>query len=74
MKPLPRSSGDLLADRRADYAEMLFGSGDHAAAAELMLGALELAPDWALGWFRLGEMHEAAGALDAGGARPGAWR
>jgi predicted TPR repeat methyltransferase len=71
MKPLPRSSGDLIADRRADYAEMLFGSGDHAAAAELMLGALELAPAWTLGWFRLGEMHEAAGALDAAAE---AWR
>ncbi len=63
MKPLPLASGDLLADRRADYAEMLFASGDHAAAAELMLGALELAPGWAMGWFRLGEMREAAGAL-----------
>lgn len=64
MKPLPRSSGDILADRRADYAEMLFASGDHAAAAELMIGALELAPGWVMGWFRLGEMHEAAGAFE----------
>jgi predicted TPR repeat methyltransferase len=71
VKPLPRSSGDLLADRRADYAEMLFGSGDHRAAAEVMLGALELTPEWALGWFRLGEMHEAGGALDAAAE---AWR
>lgn len=63
MKPLPRSSGDLLADRRADYAEMLFANGEHAAAAELMMGAMELAPTWTLGWFRLGEFHEAAGAL-----------
>lgn len=63
MKPLPRSSGDLLADRRADYAEMLFGNGEHSAAAELMMGAMELAPGWALGWFRLGEFQEAAGAL-----------
>lgn len=63
MKPLPRASGDLLADRRADYAEMLFASGEHAAAAELMMGAMELAPDWALGWFRLGEFHEAAGRM-----------
>jgi len=62
LKPLPRSSGDLLADRRADYAEMLFGNGEPAAAAELMMGAMEMAPDWALGWFRLGEFHEAAGA------------
>lgn len=71
MKPLQTSSGDVLADRRADYAEMLFASGDHAAAAELMLGALELAPDWSFGWFRLGEFHEAAGA---GEAAKEAWR
>lgn len=71
MKPLPRSSGDPIADRRADYAEMLFGNAEHAAAAELMMGALELAPSWALGWFRLGEFYEAAGDL-AQAAR--AWR
>ena len=71
MKPLDLSSGDLLASRRADYAEMLFGAGDHAAAAELMLGALELAPGWAMGWFRLGEMQETAGAPDQAGE---AWR
>jgi predicted TPR repeat methyltransferase len=70
-EPLPRSSGDLLADRRADYAEMLFASGDHAAAADLMLQAMEIAPDWALGWFRLGEFHEAAGQ---GGQAIAAWR
>ncbi|QND58426.1 class I SAM-dependent DNA methyltransferase [Mesorhizobium huakuii] len=64
MKPLQTSSGDLNADRRADYAEMLFASGDHTAAAELLLGALELAPQWAMGWFRLGEMQEASGGLD----------
>jgi predicted TPR repeat methyltransferase len=71
IKPLPRASGDVLADRRADYAEMLFGNGEAAAAAELMMGALELAPGWALGWFRLGEFHEAAGALDQAAQ---AWR
>lgn len=71
MTPLQLSSGNLLADRRADYAEMLFGNGEHAAAAELMLGALELAPQWVLGWFRAGEMQEAAGALDAAA---GAWQ
>jgi len=65
MKPLQASSGDVLADRRAGYAEMLFSSGDHAAAADLMRDALDLSPGWALGWFRLGEMREAAGALDA---------
>ncbi len=64
MKPLQASSGDLNADRRADFAEMLFASGEPAQAAELLLGALELAPRWAAGWFRLGEMQEAAGLLD----------
>jgi tetratricopeptide (TPR) repeat protein len=71
LDPRQTTSGDLLADRRHDYAEMLFASGDHAAAAGLMLDALELAPGWALGWFRMGEMHEAAGALDQAAE---AWR
>ena len=65
------SSGDTTADRRADYAEMLFGSGEPAPAAEILLGALELAPAWAMGWFRLGEYHEAAGEP---GAALNAWR
>ncbi|CAN7180809.1 methyltransferase domain-containing protein [Mesorhizobium amorphae] len=60
MKPFQATSGDLTADRRADFAEMLYASGEPAAAAELLLGALKLAPQWAAGWFRLGEMHEAA--------------
>ncbi|TPN89605.1 methyltransferase domain-containing protein [Mesorhizobium sp. CU2] len=64
MKPLQASSGDLTADRRADFAEMLAASGEPAQAAELLLGALELTPQWAAGWFRLGEMQEAAGLLD----------
>jgi predicted TPR repeat methyltransferase len=64
MKPLQASSGDLTADRRADFAEMLLVSGEPAQAAELLLGALELAPQWAAGWFRLGEMQEAAGLPD----------
>jgi predicted TPR repeat methyltransferase len=55
------SSGDVIADRRADYARMLAESGDHAAAAELIEQALELAPHWAAGWSRLGEYSEKAG-------------
>jgi predicted TPR repeat methyltransferase len=62
MKPLQTSSGDLSADRRADYAEMLYADGDHAAAATLLLDALELTPQWVLGWYRLGEMQQSAGA------------
>lgn len=60
------SSGDLTADRRADYARMLVDSGDPAAAAELMAQALDLVPNWAAGWFSLGILREKAG--DAEGA------
>ena len=68
MKSFDPSSGDALADRRADFADMLLQSGDAAAAAELMLQALEKAPGWAYGWFRLGEMQEVAGAASPAAA------
>lgn len=57
------SSGDYVADRRSSYAQMLFESGDHAAAAELMGEAVSLVPQWIAGWFRLGEMALAAGLV-----------
>ena len=62
------SSGDVIADRRADYARMMAEGGDHAAAAELMEQALELVPGWAAGWFRLGEYREKAGKGEAAAA------
>ncbi|WP_377295036.1 methyltransferase domain-containing protein [Rhizobium sp. SG2393] len=57
------SSGDLLADRRADYARMMAEGADFAGAAELMEQALEIVPGWAAGWFRLGEYREKAGLV-----------
>jgi predicted TPR repeat methyltransferase len=60
MLPSQLSSGDVVADRRADYARMLDEGGEPAAAAELMEQALELAPGWAAGWFRLGTYREKA--------------
>jgi predicted TPR repeat methyltransferase len=57
------SSGDAVADRRADYARMLAQGGDPSAAAELMQQALELVPDWAAGWDLLGLYCEQAGDL-----------
>ncbi|MEX0404354.1 methyltransferase [Aquibium sp. LZ166] len=63
MTSMQLSSGDLVADRRADYAEMLFEGGEHAAAADLLAETLRLVPTWAAGWYRLGEMREAAGEL-----------
>jgi predicted TPR repeat methyltransferase len=65
------SSGDVIADRRADYARMLADTGDVAAAAELMEQALELAPEWAAGWDLVGGFHDRAGNVAAAIA---AWR
>lgn len=55
------SSGDVIADRRAGYAKMLAEGGEHAAAAELMEQALEIAPNWAAGWDLLGQYCDKAG-------------
>ncbi|PDT18517.1 SAM-dependent methyltransferase [Rhizobium sp. J15] len=59
------SSGDVIADRRADYARMLEEGGEPEAAVELMEQALELAPAWAAGWYRLATYREKAGRADA---------
>jgi predicted TPR repeat methyltransferase len=47
------SSGDLLADRRFEFARDLQLKGDLVAAADLLLQATELAPDFASAWFTL---------------------
>ncbi|MER2535664.1 MAG: methyltransferase domain-containing protein [Rhizobiaceae bacterium] len=65
MTPHRTTSGNPSADRRVDFALMLFAEGDFSGAAQTMLSALEIAPDWALGWFQLGEFHEAAGDREA---------
>lgn len=57
-------SGDPAADRRAEFAESLAASGDLDGAREVMAGALELAPNWVAGWYRLGEWQEKAGRTD----------
>jgi predicted TPR repeat methyltransferase len=55
------SSGNLTADRRFAYAQMLRESGDAAAAADVIVQALELAPQWAEGRFALAETLADAG-------------
>ncbi|MBD3786963.1 MAG: methyltransferase domain-containing protein [Sphingomonadales bacterium] len=68
MTPLQFSSGDLIADRRADYAEGLLAAGEAQAAADLYAQALEIAPAWVAGWYRLGEIradHGLPGAAEA---------
>jgi predicted TPR repeat methyltransferase len=59
------SSGDLMADRRFDFARDLQLNGDLAAAADLLLQATELAPGFASAWFTLGEIRQQLGERDA---------
>jgi predicted TPR repeat methyltransferase len=59
------SSGDLMADRRFEFARDLQLKGDLVAAADLLLQATELAPDFVSAWFTLGDIREALGEQDA---------
>ncbi|BBE72702.1 class I SAM-dependent DNA methyltransferase [Oharaeibacter diazotrophicus] len=63
-----RSSGDLVADRRYEWARGYAAAGDHAAAADLYAQALEAAPDWLPALVGLGEARAAAGEADAAAA------
>ena len=55
------SSGDLLADRRYEFARDLQLKGDLPAAADLLEQAIELAPNFPSAWFTLGEIREQMG-------------
>jgi predicted TPR repeat methyltransferase len=59
------SSGDLVADRRFDFARDLQLKGDLVAAADLFEQAAELAPGFASAWFTLGQIREQLGERDA---------
>src|ERR1700694_4858530 len=58
------SSGDLVADRRFEFARDLQLKGDLVGAADLLLQATELAPGFASAWFALGEIREQLGERD----------
>lgn len=58
------SSGDLIADRRFEFARDLQMKGDLAAAADLLMQAVELAPQFASAWFALGKVREELGRRD----------
>jgi predicted TPR repeat methyltransferase len=66
LQPLPihLSSGNLIADRRFEWARDLAAKGDLAGAADLLTQALELAPGYASAWFALGELREKFGDRD----------
>jgi len=59
------SSGDLMADRRFEFARDLQSKGDLAAAADLLLQAIELAPAFTSAWFTLAGIREELGEHDA---------
>lgn len=64
------SSGNVLADRRYDFARELLARGEVEAAADLLAQAAELAPDFTSAWFALGEIRQdrlgdREGAVDA---------
>jgi predicted TPR repeat methyltransferase len=69
VEPMPArlflSSGDLVADRRFDFARDLQLRGDLLAAADLLSQATELAPGFASAWFTLGEIREQLDERDA---------
>jgi predicted TPR repeat methyltransferase len=63
------SSGDLIADRRYEWARESAAVGDAAGTADMLVQVLELAPRFASAWFLLGEMRavlgDRAGATEA---------
>ncbi len=68
MVPMPHrlflSSGDLIADRRYEFARDLQLKGDLVAAAEVMEQAIEVAPNFASAWFELGKIRLGLGETD----------
>jgi predicted TPR repeat methyltransferase len=59
------SSGDLMADRRFEFARDLQLKGDLPAAADLLMQAIELAPDFTSAWFTLAGIREELGEHNA---------
>jgi predicted TPR repeat methyltransferase len=57
-------SGDLAADRRYQWGLGAMESGDFDGARDLFVQSLELAPEWAPGWFALAQALEALDRRD----------
>jgi predicted TPR repeat methyltransferase len=58
------SSGDMIADRRFEFARDLQLKGDLVAAADLLVQTTDLAPDFTSAWFTLGDLREQLGQHD----------
>jgi predicted TPR repeat methyltransferase len=59
--PLFVSSGDLVADRRYQWALDRAAKGDFAGAADILVQTVELAPAFATAWFALGAIRDRLG-------------
>jgi predicted TPR repeat methyltransferase len=51
------TSGNLIADRRYEYAQSLLAENDFATALDLLQQTTELIPNWAPLWFTIGETY-----------------
>ena len=78
LTPRVASSGDLVLDRRREWALAATAEGFHRGAAEIYEQILERAPWWAVAWFELGDAREQMGdrpgaiaAFEAAAARDG---
>lgn len=67
--PTPVTSGDLILDRRFEWARESFAAGDAGAVSDLLADVVRSTPRFAPAWFLLGEAREAlgdrAGAIEA---------
>ena len=63
-QPLFVSSGDLVADRRYQWALDFLKRGDAEAAADILRQVVETAPNFATAWFALASVREATGDRD----------
>ena len=59
--PLFVSSGDLIADRRYEWALDHAARGDFAGAADILAQVVQLAPAFATAWFALGAIRDRLG-------------
>jgi predicted TPR repeat methyltransferase len=66
--PIVVSSGDVVIDRRFEWARESLAAGDEAGAADLLEQVLELTPGYAPAWFLLGAARERLGQREGAAA------
>ena len=55
------TSGDVIVDRRFEWARDLEAKGDLAGAADLLAQTVDLSPGYAAAWFALGDLRQKLG-------------